>query len=195
MTQPVQARFERIQPPRLPRLKQTGQRHSGFGAFGAARATANLADHHQRPGAALRQIVVGTQPRYQHELEQFIFMPQQPPRQRLTRVRFHLRIAQPKRMRSVHQHHILLLALCRAWLWVLVQPLLRVIIQRPHILRPGDRDRVLPVLLFERMQIAQQMYPAALVLAGVLVIAAVEVADQVPVELAAQNVMWYDFAL
>ncbi len=187
MAEQPEAFVEGVEAARLPGLEQAGQGHTRLGALGAAQAATDLADHHQRANASLRQVVVRTQACDQHELEQLVFVAQQALGQRLAGVLFGTGKFQAQSVGPRCQRDILLLARVQCGLRVLTQLTLGIVIQRPYIRCPRQHRGISRVGLLQRVQIAQQMHPAALMLARIAVVAAVAIAHQVARELPTQD--------
>jgi len=149
----------------LPGLEQAGQPHAGLGSLSITRTTTDLAYHHQPTDAALGQIVIGAQAVDEHELEQFVLVPQQPFGQRAARVGVGFGIHQSQRVRAAGQHHVLCHARLKPRLPRGRQPGLGIIVAGAHRLRPGLDFSLERVPVLEIVQRTQQMHPAALMLA------------------------------
>ena len=147
----------------------------------AARPAADLARRSPagagcaRPGCCRRPAVD------QHELEQLVVVAEQPLGQRLTRMPAYLRVLPPERGDARNQPVVERLPLRRtaspdrlvqAAAWPVGRP-------RPPAPPTGARRTSCPGCTFERVQVAQQMHPAALMRPRQRVVAGVEVADQV----------------
>lgn len=111
---------------------------------------------------------------------------------RLTRIHqgcWFARGGQIQRVRPCHQYDPLLLArlILMERLRVRVPPALGVVVQRPHVRCQHQHHGIVGMGLLQPVQIAQQMHPAALTLAGIAIVAAGAVADQTARELPIQN--------
>src|SRR5262245_66542488 len=98
-------------------------------------------------------------------------------------------VLQPQRMARRDPLHILCFALLACRLWVRAHPGLCRRILRHNRTRPGHHVCLLTLPLLQLVQVAQQMHPAALMLASILVVAAVEVTDQMTAETAIQQTL------
>ena len=70
---------------------------------------------------------------------------------------------------------------------VLLQPRFAFVVERPHALRPRQHFLRLRVGFLQGMQVTQQMYPTALMRSADHIVPAVEVADQMALEVQPQN--------
>ena len=178
---------EQIEPAGLPGVEEVGQSQTGLRTRRAARAAADHTNHHQWADGALSQMVVGVQAGNQHKRKQLVLMTQQPLGQGLAGMPLHAGRAQPQGVPLTRQPRILCFAIRGRCLGMRGHPRLGRVVGCPHRLRPPLDGDVLGMRLLQRMQIAQQVNPTTLVLAGIVVGADRAVTHQMAGELAVQD--------
>src|SRR5215217_6123427 len=98
-------------------------------------------------------------------------------------------IPQSQRVRAAGQFHIQRLTLRKRRVRMCLKPGHGIVIARTYRLRPTQHLSLERVLALQLVQRAQQMRPAALMLAGILIVATIEVAHQMARKLAIQDAL------